>query len=543
VQDDGVRSKPVLLGLVAVAGVVIGLVVVLVQRDDPDDGGAGVPVLTPEDAAYAVEGGDFEVVDEIATEDGVDTTALLPDGRLVEVVYSGDPLHQGDFTVELVDPGSGDRETLPSPWTDDGAEVYPVVTAVDHGRMWLAWGYYDKGLHQRAMVLDLATGDYEEYDEPALPLDGRVKIISHLYPDAEGRLWVHTGKQTCGDGECADPTHARLWSFDPEGSARPRVEAEPVEFAVHGDRLVWSEASDESTVHVRELSTGEEWTHAIDDCSVRQVETSGTMTAAACGEKQVLLDAEARPIAELRLGWDIAAVGDRWATAGSFAYDTETGRLLRLYDAGAWADYGTVSRGNLVVTPIGVSDPRAVNESTRFDSWAVVRMVDREDVVGEVGARAPLPFECWNGRRTRNVDGCDYPDGRKGIRWLFAESEADGCHAVDRDSARQRLVVSCERVRLEDGTVVDLRFLDWGPARGMERYYDDRWIGRLAAPQRHTFAFEIAAERGAAGVLRYNGLFTNELSVEIHADSRDDLLAAITALQLRPWAEYQGTLR
>jgi hypothetical protein len=262
----------------------------------------------------------------------------------------------------------------------------------------------------------------------------------------------------------------------------------------------------------------------------------------ATGE-HLVLDAAARPLAELRLGHEYPSVGERWVLVREFAYDTQTGRLLRLYDPGDWSQYSPAASGDRAVVPLGVADPRAQSPVKRFDHWAVVRLADRDDVVGEVGARAPAPVECWTGRQVRELDSCGYPYGRRGMRWLFGDAQAASCRETETDSARQSFAVTCRRVTLAGGVEVDLRFLGWGPARGMERYYDDVWLRRLTAPERHTYAFEIETARGAAGVLRSNGLFTNDLSVEVHADDRSELVAAIAALDLRPWREFRGRLR
>lgn len=535
-----------LIGLVV--GVVVGLVVVLVQRGDdkaPDQAADTAPlVLTAKDAAYAVAGGDFEVLHEVAPEVGDDTLALLPDGRLLVLATTQED-YLYFFHLELVDPATGERERLAAPWNDAGPETYPVPTVLDDDRLSVTWSYRADGESgHRVMTFDLASGRPQQvHDRPTPRLTGRQRVLNHPLPAGDGRYYFQTGKEVCGDGECSDATQAVLWSFAPGDTDLRRELAAVVDFAVSGNRLAWTDSS-EDEVHIRDLASGEEHNAPI-DCDDGSLAASSRLVVSYCSGtgRNVVFDAEASPVVELELGHEYPSVGERWVLVGTFAYDTETGRLLRLFDAGDWSAYGLAGRDDRVVVPLGVADPREQSPSERFDRWAVVRLADREDVVGEVGARAPEPFVCWNGKTTREITDCHYPDGRKGMRWLFADSAPDSCHKVPRDSARQRLVIACDRVRLADGTVVDLRFLDWGPARGMERYYEDERLGRLPPPQRRTIAFEIVSDRGVAGALRYNGLFTKELSVEIYADDRGELAAAMAALRLRPWSEFQGALR
>lgn len=544
-----VRSAA-LIGLVV--GVVAGLVIVLAQRSDDDgvdqdpDRVADIPprVLRPKDAAYAVEGGDFEVVHEVAPEVGDDTLALLPDGRLLLLDTTEEDFSYF-FHLELFDPASGGRERLPAPWNAEGPETFPAPTVLEDGRLSVTWSYREGGVQQdRVMTFDLATGRPQQiHDRPTPRLTGRQRVLSSPLSAADGRYYFQTGEEVCGDGECSDATQGVVWSFAP-GDHKPRRELSGVvDFSVSGNLLAWTDRG-EDEVHLRDLASGDEHSAPI-DCQDGSLAMSSRLVVWSCDgtAHNLVLDAEARPVTELRLSYAVPSVGERWVMVSTFAYDTHTGRLLRLYDAGDWSDYSPPVIDDHVVVPLGVADPREQSFSERFDRWAVVRLADREDVVGEVGARAPEPFLCWNGRTTREIDNCHYPEGRKGMRWLFPDSRADSCREVEEDSKRQTFVIFCEEVELRDGTVVDLRFLGWGPARGMERYYEDERIRRLSPPQRRTVGFEIATDRGAAGVLRYNGLFTKEVSVEVFADDRAELAAAIAALELRPWSEYQGTLR
>ena len=535
-----------LIGLVV--GVAVGLVVVLVQRTDdkdPDQAADAAPrVLRPKDAAYAVEGGDFEVVHEVEPELGDDTLALLPDGRLL-VLATTEKFYSSFFHLDLVDPVTGERERLPAPWNVEGPETFPVPTVLGEDRLSVTWSYRAGGETQdRVLTFDLATGRPQEiHDRPTPRLTGRQRVLSQSLPAGDGRYYFQTGKEVCGDGECSDASQGALWSFVP-GDREPRRELSGVvDFTVSGDLLAWT-YSDEDDVHVRDLASGDEHSAPI-DCQDGSLVASSQLVVWVCEGtgRNVVLDAQARPLVELELGHAQPSVGERWVMVSTFAYDTRTGRLLRLYDAGDWSDYSPPVIDDQVVVPLGVADPRGSSPEDRFDRWGVVRLADREDVVGEVGARAPEPFLCWNGRTTREIDSCHYPDGRKGMRWLFADSHHESCREVEEDSRRQTFVVACDGVELRDGTVVDLRFLGWGPGRGMERYYADELVRRLPAPRRHTFAFQITSDRGAVGVLRYNGLFTRELSAEIHADDRDELAASIRALRMRPWSEFQGRLR
>ena len=95
-------------------------------------------------------------------------------------------------------------------------------------------------------LVELATGEHEEFDVPVPPLAGKIKVLGIPSPAGDGRLWFQTGIVTCGDGECADPRQGMLWSFA-LGDERPRRELSAVHFAVHGDLLAWTEERHWST--------------------------------------------------------------------------------------------------------------------------------------------------------------------------------------------------------------------------------------------------------------------------------------------------------
>lgn len=363
---------------VLVAGV--GPMLVACGGDDPssdaDRGSASPPpygVVRARDAVDAVEGDDYDLVHELTPSEGKSTVAVLPDGRLVALVnQSSDPYGAAAFVLELVDPASGDRDQLPAPWRGN-PEAYPLVTVLENDRLLVSWDVREQGASaRRIMVLDLATGGHEEFDMPVPRLPGRAKVLSHPQPDADERLWFQTGKQTCGDGECFSPREAVLWSFAP-GDERPRREMAAVDFAVNGDLLAWTDDRYDDKVHVRDLSSGDEHEHAVDgSCAITGLVASDALVVAVCGSdygRQVVLDRRARPVADLRLSYEYASVGERWVLISPFAYDTRTGRLLRLFHRGSGADPTRELTDDLAVVPLGEA-----NVVGTFAHWGVLRL-------------------------------------------------------------------------------------------------------------------------------------------------------------------------
>ncbi|RHW24185.1 hypothetical protein D0Z08_26055 [Nocardioides immobilis] len=374
----------VLAGLVAV--LVVGMIVVLTwggdDAEDPEETARpAFAVLKPKDAALAVEGddGDFEVVHEITPSEGEGAEAILPDGRLVVVRSEQEDLETYHY-LDLVDPSSGEREEVPAPWRDAAPGTYPAVTVLDDDRLMVAWSDSERGDSEDwVMVLDLDTGEHEEFTRPAVSLDRGVKVLSYPEPGGDGRYYFQTGRQLCGDGECFTPRRGVLWSFVPgDDDARREMEG-VVEFAVAGDLLAWVPESPNSTIKVRDLVTGDERGYTLrGSCTIGGLIASATLVVLACpnSQRHVVIDAEARPVVDLRLSYEYPSVGDRWIMVSPFAYDTQTGRLLRLFDR-TGADSTRELGGDLAVVRLGPADSGYSGNADRSDRWAIVRLSDR----------------------------------------------------------------------------------------------------------------------------------------------------------------------
>jgi len=89
----------------------------------------------------------------------------------------------------------------------------------------------------------------------------------------------------------------------------------------------------------------------------------------ATGDRERLPDARARPVVDLRLSYEYASVGDRWVLVSPYAYDTVTGRLVRLFRRGSGADPTRELTDDVAVVPLGEAD--AVGA---FAHWGVVRL-------------------------------------------------------------------------------------------------------------------------------------------------------------------------
>ncbi len=347
----------VVVGLVAV--VVIGLVIFVRGGDDDTDATnrAERPpyrVLEQADASAAVEGGDFNIVQEVAPRDGEAAIELLPDGRLV-VYREAEKDFSTYYYLDLVDPVSGEREALPAPWIEAGPETFPALAVLADDRLLFSWSDRERGARQdRVMVLDLASGDREEFDLPAPPLEDGAKVLTAPMPAGDGRLYFQTGRQLCGDGECSSPRGGRVWSFAP-GDRVPRREMAAVRFVVSDDLLAWTDDAATGVIHVRDLSGGGTHRYAVGGlCVIAALVASADLVVVACPnqERQVVVDAEARPVVDLRLTYEQPTVGNRWVLASSFAYDTRTGQLLRLFETRG-PDFIRALDGDRALVPLG----------------------------------------------------------------------------------------------------------------------------------------------------------------------------------------------
>ena len=206
---------------------------------------------------------------------------------------------------------------------------------------------------------------------PVPPLAGRIKVLGIPTPAGDGRLWFQTGKVTCGDGECDPPTQGVLWSFAP-GDERPRRELSAVDFAVRGDLLAWTEEPLGDTVHLRDLATA---TSATTPSTATAASTPGRLgrPRGRCvrvelrppGRDRRRRTARRRPTA----GYEYASVGEQWVLISPYAYDTETGKLLRLFRPGRGADQTRDLVDDLAVVPLGEA-----NAVGTFAHWGVVRL-------------------------------------------------------------------------------------------------------------------------------------------------------------------------
>ncbi|RHW24186.1 hypothetical protein D0Z08_26060 [Nocardioides immobilis] len=127
------------------------------------------------------------------------------------------------------------------------------------------------------------------------------------------------------------------------------------------------------------------------------------------------------------------------------------------------------------------------------------------------------------------------------MSWMFPDSTADGCDAVDPGGRRTR-EIWCRDVEVA-GRTVDLHFSDWKGPRDVDSHYAGDRIGPLPDPFVEARAFEVRSARGAKGVLRYFGYRVDDWSVSVYAESREDLIAAIAGLQIRPGADWRATQR
>lgn len=346
------------------------------------------------DAVPATAGEDYKVEHRVAAADASDAVAILSDGDLLLV--------DGDWPYKLaiLDPATGERENLNRTLNRGKFRVViPGFTVLSDGELWLSWREITgprkdpSNSHLEAVRYDPSTGDREEFTAPQVPQAKHPAPIDNLLPGTDGRLYFMTGKTFCGDGECGIASRTELWSFDPEEPDDIRREvASLAGFTIAGSVLTWIEKSGayrqrqegynpvmyrDAILHTRDLDTGEEHSRTFEDCSPRSdgppIVSSASLLVVSCDgfwRNHIVLDNQAEPLAELRLPSNgVLGVGDRWVVVGKTAYDTETGRLLRIVGRRQWGYEPAATAGDRILFPAGDS-PRSVNRGT----WAYAEM-------------------------------------------------------------------------------------------------------------------------------------------------------------------------
>lgn len=273
--------------------------------------------------------------------------------------------------LALMDPTSGEKQWLPE---SPGSGEQSWAIELSNQRVVLMRFQSDAGTgmgsHPVLDVFDRTTQAWRTVSWPTLPADDNPSFI-RLGPDGRAYVAVVTdpgdipeGGWPMGPGGEADDADAEgdvraLWSMSLTDSTDVRNEDVQVgSFGFDGDRLVWTDSSNGAAgrVHVRDLGTGEETSFDPglgERCNLLGFDVAGGMIAMTqyCGtyeggvrddrvqvmttegEQVITIQDDGVDAGDLVGGGDFLTMTayDR-ATGGTYVYDFEEGRLLRLSD-------------------------------------------------------------------------------------------------------------------------------------------------------------------------------------------------------------------
>jgi len=332
------------------------------------------------DAEPAVEGEDYRVLHEIPGPIGYKAEVVLPDGDLVLVQryrYSRETGGSLPDLLQVWDPATGDRETVPTVWRG-GIRTVTATSATD---LWATFGLPGTGEgDQRGLVhYDRNTGQTRLI---TIPDPAGAKSRRHIeFPQVggDGRIYFVTGSDFCYRRSCSTPDDRELWSFAPEQPTNVRKEADNVGYFGASKRLlVWAEPLENSVdsavdLHVRRAGVEKVLTVSVPDCwdyfagPPIQV-TDEVVFLTGCGR---VYDDRGRLVTRLSIySHGLSGMSDRWIARGWTVYDRRSGRLLRTADDRIiWHDRPVAMSGDLILLP-SLDGPR----NTRTGTWRLVRL-------------------------------------------------------------------------------------------------------------------------------------------------------------------------
>lgn len=349
------------------------------------------PVLGLGDATQAVEGTDYDVLASYTNKDldagnGKYYDGVTDDGLVL--FREGPGGVENKARLALMDPATGEKDWLPD--HDLGGQPHPVHLGRD--RLVLTTWITDQGEGLRAMVFDRGTRAWSTVTWPGLSRKAE-HWTAEVGPD--GRLYVGVpatqgspppgGWPTNDSGE-ADDSGAEgdtydLWSVALDDPADVRDERLRVgSFAFADDALVWTATTDgtNSRIHVRDLATGDESDfdpRSGERCNVLSFGVTGDRIVVGqyCGDyddgrddRVQVLTTDGEPVTTIQgNGIDgfvsgglvqVTAYGAR--TAGTYVYEPDTGRFVRVSDGvSSYSLGGLVPDGYLMWdTPVGAAE-------------------------------------------------------------------------------------------------------------------------------------------------------------------------------------------
>ena len=337
---------------------------------------AGVPEVSGPsvrltDARPAVEGQDYRELaaytnEDLESDNGHYFEGVTDDGL---VLFRAGQTMNRDERFALMDPKTGEKQWLPdSPGT--GEQTWAIELSAS--RLAVMRHEMGDGTTMRP-VLDLydrSTASWSTITWPTLPADENPSLIT-IGPDGRAYIALVTdpgdvpkgGWPMGPDGE-ADDADAEgdvraLWSMSLTDPADVRDEGLAVgSFDFTDDALVWTDSANGAAgrVHVRDLATGEETSfdpELGERCNLLGFDADGDRIALSqyCGtydngvrdDRVQVVTTDGEPVVTVQDsgvdGGQLVAGGDfmslvayERATAGTYLYDFDEGRLLRLSD-------------------------------------------------------------------------------------------------------------------------------------------------------------------------------------------------------------------
>jgi hypothetical protein len=348
---------------------------------------AGVPEVSGPsvrltDARPAVEGQDYREVASYTNEDLESDNGEYFDGVTNDglVLFRSGPTMSRGQRYALMDPETGTKEWLPAPpsagdqtWATELSASRLVLMRFESGG--------GTGMTSRPVldVFDRSTSTWTTMAWPTLPASENPSFVT-VGPDGRAYVALVTnpgdvpegGWPMGPDGE-ADDADAEgdvraLWSMSLTDPADVRGEGLRVgSFDFTDDALVWTDSTNGAAgrVHVRDLATGEET--AFDPelgerCNLLGLDAEGARIAMTqyCGtydsgvrdDRVQVVTTDGQQVVTVQDsgvdGGQLVAGGDfltmtayERATSGTYVYDFEEGRLLRLSDSmSSWTAAG-----------------------------------------------------------------------------------------------------------------------------------------------------------------------------------------------------------
>ncbi|TNM36289.1 hypothetical protein FHP29_19185 [Nocardioides albidus] len=404
------------LAVVAVGAVAVGSLAG--QGVDGRDAPAASAVPRPEgpvtrlsDAVPAKSGVDYDLLAKYTNHDLNRDNGQYYDGVTTDgLILFRDGPHGAHNKVRyaLLDPATGKKDWLPG--LDEQEQLWPVdlgaerLVLTSFGVVDPADGGNDLSGSLRAHVYDRASRTWTTTTWAGLPPvhSGRVPVLG-----PQGRLYVGVpatqgspppgGWPTGPDGE-ADDAGAEgetydLWSVSPTDPADARDEHLRVgAVAFTDDAMVWSAATNgkNDRIHVRDLATGAE--HDFDPrsgkrCNLLSFGAVGDRIVASeyCGtyddgrdDRVQVLTTDGEPVTTIQgdgidgtvNGGLVQVTSYARKAAGSYVYEPDTGRFVRLSDGvSSWGLGGPTPPGYVLWhTPVGEmsDDPDAVAGATQW---------------------------------------------------------------------------------------------------------------------------------------------------------------------------------